>query len=101
MVMGGVGLSRRRSRLDIILSVLSAVRDGVDKPTRIMYATNLAWRPTQSVLSFLVQQGLLMEVREGRERRSKVRYRLTENGLEVVNYFEKARDLIVLEEFPI
>lgn len=101
MVVGGLSLSRRRSRLDIILSVLSAVRDGVDKPTRIMYATNLSWRPTQSVLRFLVQQGLLVEVREGRERRSKVRYRLTEKGFEVVNYFEKAKDLIVLEEFPL
>lgn len=87
--------------MDIILSILSAVRDGVDKPTRIMYATNLSWRPTQNILRLLVNQGLLMEVRDGRERRSKVRYRLTEKGYEVVNYFEKAKDLIILEEFPL
>ncbi len=101
MVEGGVAQSRRRSRLDIILSILSAVRDGVDKPTRIMYSTNLSWRPTQNALRFLVQQGLIMEVREGRERRSKVRYRLTEKGVEVVNYFERAKELIALEEFPL
>jgi len=40
-------VSRRRSRLDIVLAVLSAVGRGVDRPTRIMYASNLSWRPMQ------------------------------------------------------
>jgi len=31
-------LSNRRSRLEIMLTVLGAVHDGVDKPTRIMYS---------------------------------------------------------------
>ena len=31
-------MSVRRSKLDIMLSVLSTIKEGVDKPTRIMYA---------------------------------------------------------------
>jgi predicted transcriptional regulator len=101
MFEGDLEPARRRSRLEIVLSVLSAIRDGVDKPTRIMYATNLSWRPVQRVLRFLVEQGLVVEVNEGGERRSKVRYRLTDKGFEVVNYFERAKDLIAIEEFPL
>ena len=54
-------MSPRRSRLEIRLSILSAVRDGVDKPTRIMYAANLSWKPTQRVLGQLLEQGLISE----------------------------------------
>ena len=54
----------RRSRLDLVLKVLGVVTDGVDKPTRIMYAANLSWKPTQRILNSLVQQGLLREIED-------------------------------------
>lgn len=91
-------MSRRRSRLDIVLKVLSAVREGVDKPTRIMYAANLSWRPTQRILSSLVQQGLLREIENTGSRRSKRRYEITEKGANVINYFERAKGLLEVEE---
>ncbi len=47
-------MQRRRSKLDIVLIVLGAVRRGMDKPTRIMYAANLSWKPTQKILDNLV-----------------------------------------------
>jgi len=84
--------------LDIVLNVLSAVRDGVDKPTRIMYAANLSWKPTQRILRSLVDQEFLREIEDGRSKRTKRRYEITEKGVNLVRYFERAKDLLVLEE---
>ena len=91
-------MSKRRTRLEIVLSILSAVMDGVDKPTRIMYAANMSWRPTQRILSRLVEQGLL-EVRMNTEsRQSKKRYVITEKGSNVLDYFDRAREILPLVE---
>jgi predicted transcriptional regulator len=91
-------MSPRRSQLEIRLNILSSVRDGVDKPTRIMYAANMSWKPVQRILSNLVEQGLL-EVRMNAEsRQSKKRYALTEKGANVLDYFEKAKEILPLEE---
>jgi predicted transcriptional regulator len=91
-------MSPRRSQLEIRLNILSAVRDGVDKPTRIMYAANMSWKPVQRILSHLVEQGLL-EVRMNTEsRQSKKRYVLTDKGANVIDYFEKAKEILPFEE---
>ncbi len=91
-------MSPRRSQLEIRLNILSAVRDGVDKPTRIMYAANMSWKPVQRILSHLVEQGLL-EVRMNTEsRQSKRLYVLTDKGANVIDYFEKAKEILSLEE---
>ncbi len=88
----------RRSRLDIVLSVLSAVRDGADKPTRIMYASNLSWKPTRKILASLVEQGLLSEFERAESKRSRKRYGITEKGLSVIDYFKKAQGLFEIED---
>lgn len=84
----------RRSRLEIMLDVLSAIRDGIDKPTRIMYAANMSWRPNQRMLSNMVEQGLL-EVTPG-SGKSKRRYVITEKGVNVLDYFEKANEILAI-----
>jgi len=92
-------MSKRRSRLEIALDILSAVMEGVDKPTRIMYAANLSWRPTMRIISSLVEQGLL-EMRMNTEtRKSMKRYVITEKGANVLDYFIKAKDLMPLVDF--
>jgi len=78
--------------------MLSIVSDGVDKPTRIMYAANISSRPLQSILGSLVQQGLLKEIENTGDKRSRKKYEITEKGLNVIKYFEGARDLIDLEK---
>ena len=87
-------MSLRRSKLDITLSVLSSVREGLDKPTRIMYASNLSWTPTQRILASLVGQGLLREILVSGTRRSRIRYEITEKGLNVLDYFSGADEII-------
>jgi predicted transcriptional regulator len=77
-----------------MLKVLEAIRDGVDKPTRIMYAANMSWNPTQEVLAKLVEEGLIWVTDEPGGRRSKKRYKITEKGANVIRYFNGAKALI-------
>lgn len=91
-------MSQRRSRLEIYLNILEAVRNGVEKPTRIMYAAKLSWKPTKSILSYLIEQGLIAEVRDTKSVKSRRRYKITEKGIAVLDYFEKAKDLLPINE---
>ena len=81
-----------------MLSVLSTVKEGVDKPTRIMYATNVSWNSLQEVLSGLVRQELLREIEVPRNKRSRRRYEVTEKGVNVLAYFEGASELLDIKE---
>ena len=87
-----IKMSKRRSRLEIMLSILSVIRKGEDKPTRIMYAVNVSWNPTQKMLSSMVEQDLL-EVTPG-SGKSKTRYVITEKGVNVLDFFEKANEIL-------
>ena len=86
--------STRRSKLEITLAVLKAVDEGITKPTKIMYATNMSWNLTQRVFSDLVEQGLLCVEEVQGSGRSTKRYKLTEKGQNVLEYFEGARALL-------
>ncbi len=87
-------MSPRRSQLKIRLNILSIVRSGVDKPTRIMYAANMSWKPVQRILSHLVEQGLLEEQLNEESRQSKRLYVITEKGVGVLDYFDKLKLII-------
>jgi predicted transcriptional regulator len=87
----------RRSKLEINLEVLSVVKEGVDKPTRIMYAANLSWQPTQRVLNNLVGQGFLREITAPNNNTSRRRYKITEKGLNVLAYFDGAATRLGIE----
>jgi predicted transcriptional regulator len=91
-------MSQRRSKLEIRLKMLAAIRGGEYKPTRIMYATNLSWKPTQRVLAQLVEQELVREIRGAEGVKSRRRYEITEKGAAVLNYFDKAKELLPLDE---
>ncbi len=87
-------MSERRSKLEIILTVLRAVKSGIEKPTRIMYAANMSWNPTQKVLKKLVAEGHLEVIEEPSVQRAKKRYIITEKGASVLRYFRGAEELI-------
>jgi len=91
-------MSQRRSKLEIRLKILAAIRDGQDKPTRIMYAANLSWKPTQRILAQLIEQELVSEHRNTESAKSRRRYQITEKGITVIEYFEKAKELLPIEE---
>jgi len=87
-------MSLRRSKLDIQLDVLNAVRKGVDKPTRIMYAANTSWKPVRKILDSLVDGGLLSVIENIGGNKAKRCYEITEKGISVLTYFEGARELL-------
>ncbi len=87
-------MSERRSKLEIMLTVLGAVKSGIDKPTRIMYAANMSWNPTQKILKKLVLEGHLEVIEEPSIQRAKKRYIITEKGASVIRYFRGAEELI-------
>jgi len=93
-------MTRRRSKLEIYLDVLRVIKEGVHKPTRIMYGANLSWKPLQQVLRSLLDQGLIIEidVSDGGDRRTTKHYEITQKGENVLRYFDRARRLIELEE---
>jgi predicted transcriptional regulator len=58
----------RRSRTEMMVDVLRAVRGGAVLPTTVMYRSNLSWSVCQHLLKHLAAKGLL-ETRPKGERR--------------------------------
>jgi predicted transcriptional regulator len=86
-------VSSKRSRIEIYLDVLQAIRKGVYKPTRIMYRTNLSWKPLMQVLDTMIKQQLIAPENHG----THVTYKITEKGMNVLNYFNEAMELIEIQ----
>ena len=80
----------------ICLEILKAIKKGVNKPTNIMYRCNLSWIPLTEILESLLSQGLIERRNYGKRRV----YDITEKGLNVLRFFEKAEDLITIEKIP-
>ncbi|MCW4049802.1 MAG: winged helix-turn-helix domain-containing protein [Candidatus Bathyarchaeota archaeon] len=90
----------RRSRLEILLDVLNAIKNGTEKPTRIMYECNLSWKLLNDALSSLVSQDLVEEVDlsdSGDKRTNKI-YKNTQKGDAITRYFLHAEQLLKLDE---
>jgi len=83
-------MSLKRSRLEIYLDILRVVSKGTSKPTRIMYRTNLSWKPLMGILESLLDQDLIISDDQG----SHTIYRITEKGKNVLGYFSQAMELI-------
>lgn len=84
----------RRSRLEICLEVLRVVKSGVKKPTRIMYAIRVSWNPVIQILERLVSQELIRKIEAKDNKRSIYYYEITQNGLKVLDYFDREKDLL-------
>jgi len=80
----------KRSKIEIYLDVLKAIKKGTCKPTRIMYRTNLSWKPLMEVLDSLNNQGLITVKQDGNHSF----YEITEKGKNVLQYFSKAMESI-------
>ena len=95
-----VGLKSRRSKLEILLDVLNAIKNGTEKPTRIMYEANLSWKLLNDTLSYLVSQDLVMELdmSDSRDKRTNKVYKITQKGEALTRYFHHAEQLLKLDE---
>ena len=83
-------MTTKRSRLEIYLDVLKAIKKGTRKPTRIMYKTNLSWKPLMKVLESLTAQGFIVTKNENNH----IFYEMTEKGKNILRYFSEAMELI-------
>jgi predicted transcriptional regulator len=99
---GGYPMKHRRSRLEVYLDVMWTIKSGTRKPTRIMYGANLSWKPLQRVLDSLISQGLVADTEpfDLKDKRTNTCYELTQKGENVLNYFNKAKELLMLETAP-
>jgi len=88
-------MTSRRSKLEIYVNILKEIRSGSIKPTKIMYASNLSWKPLQQLLTSLLDQELIVECEpeKGDDRTNKI-YGITDRGRSVLEYFGKAEGLI-------
>lgn len=90
----------RRSRLELYLDVLWAIKRGTTKPTRIMYEANLSWKPLQKILNSMLAQKLVEDVdaSDNRDKRTNTIYKITQKGENIINYFNRAREYLEIEE---
>jgi predicted transcriptional regulator len=95
-------MKHRRSKLEVYLDVLWTIKNGTRKPTRIMYESNLSWKPLQRTLNSLLTQELITEYAPEnlRDKRTTTCYELTQKGENVIKYFKRAEDLLELEITP-
>ncbi|AEA47175.1 winged helix-turn-helix domain-containing protein [Archaeoglobus veneficus] len=77
----------RRTRLDIIMDILSLTLNGGANKTKIVYGANLNFKIAGQYLEFMVDAGLIVE----RIDNGKILYVATEKG---VNTLAKFRELI-------
>jgi predicted transcriptional regulator len=83
-------LRGRRSHIEMMAHVLDAIRNGADKPTRVMYKSNLSWSVCQSLLGHLTERGFVKIVLDGPRKR----YLLTPSGSEVLSSFTRVAEAI-------
>jgi predicted transcriptional regulator len=77
----------RRSRLEVKIAILQAIKEGAGRPTHIMYKSNLSWSVLQGFVKNLEIQGLVRT--EASER--KKTYLLTEKGERVLKTYLSMR----------
>ena len=81
----------RRSRLEIYFDILEVIERGTDKPTQIMYKTNLSWATLQGIFDMLIKGGFVIE----EIRKNSKRYKVTEKGRNALSYYMKSLDGLV------
>jgi predicted transcriptional regulator len=73
----------RRSKVEVYCDVLYAVGSGAEKPTHIMYKSNLSYNVLAGYIEKLSNKGLIIS----EELNAKKRYHLSERGFEVLKQF--------------
>lgn len=81
----------RRSRLEIYFEILDVIGRGVDKPTRIMYKTNLSWITLHQIFETLINGGFMGET----DSKNTKRYYITEKGKSALAYYRKSLEGLV------
>ncbi len=73
----------RRSRLELRMDILRAIRRGANKPTQIMYRANMSWNALGAHLGMLESRSLIAWSTVGSRRQ----YVLTNKGEQVISSY--------------
>ena len=84
-------ISEKRSRIRLCLDVLKVIGKGVEKPTNIMYKSNLSWITLTEILKLLESEGLVKSKTIGKRKR----YKITRKGIDTLNYFRKVEEIFI------
>ncbi|MBD3204868.1 hypothetical protein GF319_00820 [Candidatus Bathyarchaeota archaeon] len=82
----------RRSDTQITLEILSAVRAGARKRTRIMYECNLSYRGLMTRIDELLEGGFIRAIKYG----GKESYEITEKGREMIIHLKYLSNMLKL-----
>ena len=87
-------MSKKRSKLELYLELLSIIKEGTQYPTRIMYKANMSWVPTQQFLEFLVSKSLIevTVLTSPRDKRTKKKYSITDRGEKLLAYLHNTQE---------
>lgn len=86
----------RRSRLEIYFDILEIIGRGINKPTQIMYKTNLSWITLQELFESLINGDFIKEDME----KGGYRYYITDKGQNALSYHLKSLEgLIKVEKY--
>ena len=87
---------KRRSKLEVCLDILGVIANGESKPTRIMSATNMSWKQLHVEFDKMIERELISVVEVAnetsnrrRDKRSKLEYKLTQKGENVLKYMRR------------
>jgi predicted transcriptional regulator len=83
-------LSQRRSSFQITIDVLTVIANGEQRPTRIMYASNLSWKSLKSTLDHLVVKGYILQNLIDQKKK----YLITSKGRDVLDYYKQLEELV-------
>lgn len=89
----------RRTKLEIYVEILLIIKKGVNKPTQIMYASNMSWNQFKRTLNTMLTHGHVLEIdtstrnipRKQKDNRTKKIYSLTEKGEGLIQYLNGER----------
>ena len=87
-------MNQRRSNIEIIAEMLKVGENGAGK-TKIMYNANLSYTQIQKYLGFLLSQGFINKMEMGNP---SVTYRVTDNGLKLLESINSLMEMLHLNE---
>lgn len=81
----------RRSQIHIFVDILRLIqrKNGIAKPTHILYGANLSHTRLKKYLSSLMSMGFVEKV----EQTNRIYYKITENGSNFLKEFKKIEEL--------
>ena len=83
-------MTERRNRMEIVFDILKSIQDknGVIKPTHLLYKSNLSHKRMKEYVDELMNKGLMEDVVV----KKKKHFAITEDGLKFLAEFRKVRE---------